>query len=111
MRRKFVDKIIDLKKGDTVVIYNDLDTRTTPFENTVKSIGKKWITTFGTDSNKFDLMGYGSFGWSLFPGNMGEYNEWVETKKIAKNIYNNLSSKIYRLSREELAIIEKMISE
>ena len=111
MKKKIVDKIIDLKKGDTVVIYNDLDTRTTPFENTVKSIGKKWITTLGADVSKFDLMGYGSFGWSLFPGNMEEYNEWVETKKIAKNIYNDLSSKIYRLSREELAIIEQIISD
>lgn len=111
MEKKIVDKMNDLKKGDTVVIYNDIDTRTNPFENTVKSIGKKWITTFGADSNKFDPMGYGSYGWNLFPGNMEEYNEWVETKKIAKNIYNDLSSKIYRLSREELAIIEKMISE
>lgn len=111
MEKKIVDKMNDLKKGDTVVIYNDIDTRTTPFENTVKSIGKKWITTFGADSNKFDLMGYGSYGWNLFPGNMEKYNEWVETKKIAKNIYNDLCSKIYRLSREELAIIEKMISE
>jgi hypothetical protein len=56
-------------------------------------------------------MGYGDYGWKLFPGNMEEYNQWVETKEIAKNIYNDLSSKIYRLSREELAIIEKMISE
>lgn len=109
MEKKIVDKIKDLKKGDTVVIYNDLDTRTTPFESPIKSIGKKWITDI--HSNKFDLMGYGSFGWSLFPGNMEKYNEWVETKKIAKNIYNDLSSKIYRLSREELTTIEKMISE
>ena len=50
-------------------------------------------------------------GWNLFPGNMEEYNQWVETKNIARKIYNDLSSKIYRLSREELAIIEKMISE
>jgi hypothetical protein len=42
---------------------------------------------------------------------MEEYNQWVETKEIAKNIYNDLSSKIYRLSKEELEIIEKMISE
>ena len=56
-------------------------------------------------------MGYGSYGWNLFPGNMEEYNQWVETKNIARKIYNDLSSKIYRLSREELAIIEKMISE
>ena len=111
MENKIVDKIKDLKKGDTVVIYNDLDTRTKPFENTVNSIGKKWITTLGGYSNKFDLMGYGSFGWNLFPGNMEEYNEWVETKNIAKKIYYDLNSKIYRLSREELATIEKMISE
>ena len=109
MKKKKVDKIKDLKKGDTVVIYNDIDTHSTPFESAIKSIGKKWITDI--HSNKFDLMGNGSYGWSLFPGNMEEYNEWVETKKIAKKIYNNLIDKIYSLSREELIIIEKMISE
>lgn len=109
MEKKIVDKIKDLKKGDTVVVYNDNDKRTYPFETSIKSIGKKRITDI--QSNKFDCMGYGNYGWNLFPGNMEEYNYWVETKKIAKNIYNDLSSKIYRLSREELAIIEKMISE
>lgn len=109
MEKKIVDKIKDLKKGDTVVVYNDMDKRTHPFETSIKSIGKKWITDI--QSNKFDCMGYGSYGWNLFPGNMEEYNYWVETNKIAKNIYNELSKKIYQLSREELAIIEKMISE
>ena len=109
MEKKIVDKIKDLKKGDTVVIYNGLDNRTQPFETPIKSIGKKWITVINSD--KFDPMGYGSYGWNLFPGNMEEYNYWVETKNIAKNIYNELSGKIYRLSREELAVIEKMISE
>ena len=56
-------------------------------------------------------MGNGNYGWKLFPGNMEEYNYWVETKNIAKTIYNDLFGKICRLSREELAIIEKMISE
>ena len=109
MRKKIVDKIKDLKKGDTVVVYNDIDTRTKPYEIPIKSIGKKWITVINSD--KFDCMGYGSFGWNLFPGNMEEYYQWVETKNIAKNIYHDLGSKIYHLSREELAIIEKMISE
>ena len=109
MKKKFVDKIKDLKKGDTVVVYNDIDTRTRPFELPIKSVGKKWITVLNSD--KFDRMGYGSYGWSLFPGNMEEFNQWVETRNIAKNIYNELGSKIYQLSREELAIIEKMISE
>ena len=112
MEKKIVDKIKDLKKGDTVVIYNDIEKRVSPFEEIVKSIGKKQITTgINCHNSKFDCMGYGNYGWSLFPGNMEEYNQWVETKEIARNIYNDLSSKIYRLSREELAIIEKMISE
>ena len=112
MEKKIVDKIKDLKKGDTVVVYNNIDKRTQPFEISIKSIGKKCITTASNShSAKFDPMGYGRYGWSLFPGNKEEYNQWVETKEIAKNIYNDLSSKIYRLSREELAIIEKMISE
>ena len=112
MEKKIIDKIKDLKKGDTVVVYNDLDKRVGPFVETIKSITKKGITTTVNQYNsRFDPMGYGSYGWNLFPGNMEEYNEWVETKNIAKNIYNDLSSKIYRLSREELAIIEKMISE
>ena len=106
---KIVDKIKALKKGDTVVLYNDLDTRTTPFESAIKSIGKKWITDI--HSNKFDLMGYGSYGWNLFPGNMEEYIEWVETKIIAKNLLDKLTSEIYTLSKEELAIIENIISE
>lgn len=109
MEKKIADKIKDLKKGDTVVVYNGSDTRRKPFETAIKSIGKKWITDINSD--KFDLVGYGDYGWNLFPGNMEEYNQWVETKEIARNIYNDLNSKIYRLSREELAIIEKMISE
>lgn len=109
MRKRLVDKIKDLKKGDTVVLFTPFDTRTNPFEIPIKSIGKKWITVINSD--KFDFMGFGSHGWNLFPGNMEEYNEWIETNKIAKNIYNELSKKIYQLSREELAIIEKMISE
>jgi hypothetical protein len=109
MEKTIVDKIKELKKGDTVVVYNNIDNRSRPFEIPIKSIGKKWITVISSD--KFDCMGYGDYGWSLFPGNMEEYNQWVETKKIAKNIYNDLSSKIYRLSIEELAIIEKMINE
>ena len=108
MEKKIADKIKDLKRGDTVVVYNT-DTRTRPFEIAIKSIGKKWITVINSD--KFDSVGYGDYGWHLFPGNMEEYNQWVETKEIARNIYNDLGSKIYRLSREELAIIEKMISE
>lgn len=112
MEQKIVDKIKELKKGDTVVVYSDYDKRVSPFEEIVKSIGKKQITTgINCHNSKFDIMGYGSFGCNLFPGNMEEYNYWVETKEIAKNIYNDLSSKIYRLSREELTIIEKMISE
>ena len=109
MEKKIEDKIKDLKKGDTVVLYNCIDSRTRPFEIPIKSIGKKWITVINSD--KFDPMGYGSYGWNLFPGNMEEYNQWVETREIAKNIYNELRGKIYSLSREELAIIEKMISE
>lgn len=109
MEKKIEDKIKDLKKGDTVVLYNCFDSRTRPFEIPIKSIGKKWITVINSD--KFDPMGNGNYGWKLFPGNIEEYNYWVETKNIAKNIHNDLFSKIYRLSREELAIIEKMISE
>lgn len=102
----------DLKKGDTVVVHNVIDNRTQPFESTVKTIGKKRITTTpNIYCTKFDPIGSGSYGWSLFPGNMEKYNEWVETKQIAKKIYNDLFNKIYRLSKEELAIIEKMISE
>lgn len=112
MEKKIEDKIKDLKKGDTVVIYSDIEKRVEPFAETIKSITKKGITTTNNLHNsRFDPMGYGSYGWNLFPGNMEEYNYWIETQKIAKNIYNELSSKIYRLSREELAIIEKMISE
>lgn len=109
MEKKIEDKIKDLKKGDTVVLYNCIDNRTRPFETSIKSIGKKCITVINSD--KFDPMGNGNYGWKLFPGNIEEYNYWVETKNIAKNIHNDLFSKIYRLSREELAIIEKMISE
>lgn len=109
MEKKIEDKIKDLKKGDTVVLYNHIDSRTQPFEIPIKSIGKKWVTVINSD--KFDPMGNGDYGWTLFPGNMEEYNYWMETKEIAKNIYNDLFRKIYRLSREELAIIEKMISE
>lgn len=112
MEKKIEDKIKDLKKGDTVVIYNEYDHRVNPFVETIKSITKTGITTTANQYNsRFDLMGYGNYGWNLFPGNMEEYNQWVENKNIAKNIYNELSKKIYRLSREELAIIEKMISE
>ena len=112
MEKKIEDKIKDLKKGDIVVLYNCIDHRTRPFEIPIKSIGKKCITTVGNScAAKFDPMGNGNYGWKLFPGNMEEYNYWTETKNIAKNIYNDLFSKIYRLSREELAIIEKMISE
>lgn len=112
MEKKIVDKIKDLKKGDTVVLYNNIDHRASPIVETVKSNTKKGVTTtINRYNSRFDLMGNGNYGWSLFPGNMEEYNQWVETKKIAKDIYNDLYSKIYRLSREELAIIEKMISE
>ena len=108
MEKKIEDKVKNLKKGDTVVVYSS-DSRTHPYEIPIKSIGKKWITVI--DSNKFDLMGIGDYGLYLFPGNMEEYNYSVETKNIAKNIYNELSRKIYRLSREELAIIKEMINE
>ena len=112
MEKKIADKIKDLKKGDTVVLYNDIDHRVRPFVETVKSNTKKGVTTNVNQYNsRFDPMGNGNYGWQLFPGNMEEYNQWVETKNIAKNIYNDLFRKIYRLSREELAIIEKMISE
>ena len=112
MEKKIEDKIKELKKGDTVVVYSDYDKRVSPFEEIVKSIGKKQVTTgINCHNSKFDLMGYGSYGWNLFPGNMEEYNEWVETKIMAKNLLDKLTSKIYTLSKEELAIIEKMISE
>ena len=45
MEQKIVDKIKELKKGDTVVVYSDYDKRVSPFEEFVKSIGKKQITT------------------------------------------------------------------
>ena len=112
MEKKIVDKIKDLKRGDTVVVYNSFNNHLSPFVETVKSITKKSVTTTtNLYISRFDLMGNGDYGWKLFPGNMEEYNRWVETKNIAKNIYNDLFDKIYRLSREELAIIEKMISE
>lgn len=80
MEKKIVDKFKDLKKGDTVVVYNSLDTRITPFETSITIIGEEWIAVINSD--KFDCMGYGEYGWSLFPGNMEEYNQWVETKAI-----------------------------
>ena len=107
-----VDKIKDLKKGDTVVVYSEYNKRVEPFESIVKTKGSKQITTsLNAHNSKFDLMGYGSFGWNLFPGDMEEYNEWVETKNIAKNLLDKLTHKIYCLSKEELAIIENIISE
>ena len=112
MEKKIEDKIKDLKKGDTVVLYNGIDHRVRPFVETVKSITKKGVTTNVNPYNsRFDLMGYGNYGWCLFPGNMEEYNQWEETKELANDIYKDLYKKIYRLSREELAVIEKMISE
>ena len=61
MEKKIEDKIKDLKKGDTVVLYNCFDSRTRPFEIPIKSIGKKWITVINSD--KFDPMGNGNYGW------------------------------------------------
>ncbi len=55
-----------VKKGDTVIAVYENYRRTRERQKTVRSIGRKWITT--DDGCRYDAVtGGGDCGWSLYP--------------------------------------------
>lgn len=103
---RLIDKMKNLKIGSTVVIYGEYDMRNKPYETTVTKIGNKYIHT---GRSKFELNGYGEYGWYLFPGSMEEFNYYREIKNKAKLLLERLKNEIYDLDMEELNIIESFI--
>lgn len=93
--------------GDDVVTYY----ANRVFEGKVLKIGKKYITTNHNYCNKFDFEGYGNIGgYVLFPGNINEYNDHIETQKMAMSILRILTDNIHYLSKEDLNIIQNVIN-
>ena len=100
-------KIKNLKVGDKVVAHyaNRVS------EGEVLKIGRQYITTNHCYCNRYDFNGWGDNGWDLFPGNIEEYNDYLETTKLSKELLKKLETIIHYLDKESLNKIQNIIDE
>lgn len=102
------DKINTLQAGDTVVIYMEYASRPEPREGQISKIGKKYLYVNNIRFSK--ETGGAEYGYQIFPGTLDEFKAWKINQERARRLASELSRKIYRLSSEELDIIEEMLN-
>ena len=107
-------EVKDLKKGDTVVVYSD-DKRNPNYEDTVTSIGRKYITVSERWMNKFNIETLYAKDWAaykLFLGNMDEFNVFAEEQEECKELYCKIHARISQnLGKEKLTKIWDIIND
>lgn len=86
----------EFKKGDTVCVINGAKNEYEfVTETTVKSVGKKYITTeYNGDNNKFDTQTHHSefLGYILYKGTKEKCEEYVKDRNEAKKLKRKIIS-------------------
>lgn len=97
-----------IKRDDTVVLYSS-DPRQKPEVTQVTGIGKKYITVNASrDHNRYDVNDYRCvdwLAWSLFPGTVEEYEEYVKHQEEATELRRKLLNRINCAEYDELKAI------
>lgn len=105
-------KFNDLKVGDTVVVYEPYSKRFTPKEEKITKIGRQYIFIDDRFTQKYNKeTGYGEYGFSIYPGTLEEYNEYVEVQKMAYNVSKLIVTNTSNLNRNKLEQIISIIND
>lgn len=105
-------KFNELKVGDTVVLYEIYSKRFTPREEKVTKIGRQYIFIDERFTQKYNKeTGYGEYGFSIYPGTLEEYNEYVEVQKMAYNVSKLIVTNTSNLNRNKLEQIISIIND
>lgn len=102
----------DLKVGDTVVVYEPYSRRFTPTEEKITKIGRQYIFIDDRFTQKYNKeTGYGEYGFSIYPGTLEEYNEYVEVQKLARDVSKLIEQNARNLNRIKLEQIVSIIND
>lgn len=105
-------KFNDLKVGDTVVLYELYSQRFTPKEEKITKIGRQYIFIDDRFTQKYNKeTGYGEYGFSIYPGTLEEYYEYVEVQKLAYKVSKLILVNISNLNRNKLEQIIRIIND
>lgn len=105
-------KLNNLKVGDTVVLYEPYSRRFTPTEEKITKIGRQYIFIDERFTHKYNKeTGYGEYGFSIYPGTLEEYNEYVEVQKLARDVSKLIEEKSRNLNRIKLEQIVSIIND
>lgn len=105
-------KFNELKVGDTVVLYEIYSKRFTPREEKVTKIGRQYIFIDERFTQKYNKeTGYGEYGFSIYPGTLEEYNEYVEVQQMAYNVSKLIVTNASNLNRIKLEQIISIIND
>jgi hypothetical protein len=105
-------KFNNLKVGDTVVLYEPYSKRFTPKEEKITKIGRQYIFIDDRFTRKFyKETGWGEYGFSVYPGTLEEYNEYVEVQKLARDVSKLIEQNSCNLNRIKLEQIISIIND
>lgn len=105
-------KFNDLKVGDTVVVYEPYSKRFTPNEEKITKIGRQYIFIDDRFTRKYNKeTGYGEYGFSIYPGTLEEYNEYVEVRELAREVSKLIEQNTCNLNRIKLEQIVNIIND
>lgn len=105
-------KFNDIKVGDTVVLYQPYSQRFTPKEEKITKIGRQYIFIDDRFTQKYNKeTGYGEYGFSIYPGTLEEYNEYVEVQKLARDVSKLIEQNSRNLNRIKLEQIISIIND
>ena len=102
----------NLKVGDTVVLYEPYSQRFTPKEEKITKIGRQYIFIDDRFTQKYNKeTGYGEYGFSIYPGTLEEYNEYLEVKELARDVSKLIEQNTCNLNRIKLEQIVSIIND
>lgn len=105
-------KFNDIKVGDTVVLYQPYSQRFTPKEEKITKIGRQYIFIDDRFTQKYNKeTGYGEYGFSIYPGTLEEYNEYVEVRELAYDVSKLIEQNYGNLNRTKLEQIISIIND
>lgn len=107
-----IKKFNELKVGDTVVVYEPYSKRFTPKEEKITKIGRQYIFIDDRFTQKYNKeTGYGEYGFSIYPGTLEEYNEYVEVRELAREVSKLIEQNACNLNRIKLEQIVNIIND
>lgn len=105
-------KFNELKVGDTVVVYERYSKRFTPREEKITKIGRQYIFIDDRFTRKYDKeTGYGEYGFSIYPGTLEDYNEYIEVRELARDVSKLIEQNASNLNRIKLEQIISIIND